>query len=405
MKLRHFFLGVLALLTVFALPAIADIVTSTVTAHGALGAIGICGGGLLFVNNLAAQFAGLEVGAYALGMQATETRQVGKREALADIIANIESDSCPFSSMAKKGKRPGNVEQSWQLKAYRRKGHRGVRDGVDAQNFTSNGRDRITAIGQKTWDPRAVSDFAEETTVAGLKSGELAEQTADALVTVKQTIERRGLSDQDCKREEEDDPSTANETRGMFSWLSPSAQSLHPVPEKFRPNSSQQSTAALAGITESVLKGLARAAWKRRMGNTVRMHGFVGIDLKAVFSDWTRYDDDITTQAPVRTFNQDAASRALINCIDRLTFDTGTIELHPSAHIITDPDTGEDTAYTHRSGIFVDMDMIELNYMRLPRAFPIEYKGGGHKVVVDAIFTWIYRNPAGGFSVKSNSDS
>lgn len=336
-------------------------------------------------------------------MQATETRQIGKREALADVIANVEADSTPFTSTASKRKKAGNVEQSWQLKAYRRKGHRGVRDGVDAKNFTSNGRDRITAVGQKTWDPRSVSDFAEETTVAGIKAGELAEQTADAMVTVKQTIERRGLSFEDCLRETEADESTANETRGMFKWLDSSAQALHPVPEKFRPDTDQVHTSTLASLKESTLKGLARAAWKKRLGNSVRMRGFCGIDLKAQISEFTRYDDTVTDKVAIRTFNQDAESKAMINCVDRLVFDTGTIDLFASAHIMTDPDTGEDTAYTHKSGIFVDMDMIGLSYMRLPRAYPIEYKGGGHKVVVDAIFTWLYDNPAGGFSVRTNS--
>lgn len=335
--------------------------------------------------------------------QATERTQIGKREALADIIANVEADSTPFTSMASKRKKPGNVEQSWQLKRYRKKGHRGVRDGKDADNFTSNGRNRITAIGQKTWDPRAVSDFAEETEVAGVKSGELAEQTADAFVTVKQTIERRGLSNEDCLREDEDDLGTANETRGMFKWLDTAEQSLHPVPEAFRPNANQLHTGALSTVKESVIKALARAAWKRRMGNSPKLDFFLGIDLKAVISEFTRYDDTVTDKVSVRTFSQDQESRALINVVDRLVFDTGAIDLHASAHIMTDADTGEDTDYTHRSGVCVDMKMIGLNYMRLPRAFRPEYKGGGHKVVVDAIFTWLYDNPAGGFSVRCNS--
>jgi hypothetical protein len=53
----------------------------------------------------------------------------------------------------------------------------------------------------------------------------------------------------------------------------------------------------------------------------------------------------------VRTFNQDAASKALINVIDVLNLDTGKIRVHPSAHIMTDVDTGEFTASTHNSGV------------------------------------------------------
>jgi hypothetical protein len=336
--------------------------------------------------------------------QAVESTQVGKREALADIIANVESDACPVTSLLEKRKRPGNVIQDWQLKAYKKKGHGGVRDGKDASDFDFNPRSRVHAVAQKTWDPRGVSDFAEESDVAGVKS-ELAEQTADAFVTVKQTIERRVCSTAECAVQDEADPLGANETRGLFKWLSPTAQALYPVPEKYRPTSAQYSTVALSLFTEDVLKGMARAAWKRRMGNQVKLMGVLGIDLKAKFSDFTRYDDTAASKVSVRQFNQDAESKALVNIIDRLVLDTGVIDLMASAHLATNADTGEDTAATHRSGLFLDMEMGGLAYTRMPRAFKLPYAGGGHKVVIDAIFMLMMDNPSGCFSAEITADT
>jgi hypothetical protein len=139
----------------------------------------------------------------------------------------------------------------------------------------------------------------------------------------------------------------------------------------------------------------------RRLGNAEVLDGFAGIYLTSKISDFTVRDDSATSSSvPVLTFNQSAESKALINVIDVLQLDTGKIRMHPSAHIMTDPDTGDFTANSHRSGIFLDMDMVGLAYTRMPRAFKLPYQGGGEKVVVDAIITLQADNPVGGFSAR-----
>lgn len=335
--------------------------------------------------------------------QAMEHNQTGRREALADLIANVESDATPFTSLLDKRKKPGKVVQDWQVKGYKRKGHKGVRDGQDATNFDYNGRDLIHAVSQKFWDPRGVSDFAEESNVAGAKSGELAEQIADAYVTIKQTQERRFLSHEECKLQDANDPNGANETRGVFKWVDTAQQALYPVPEKFRPNADQLYTGTLAAFKESTIKGLARAAWKRRLGNSVKLKLVMGIDAKATVSEFTRYDDTVANKEAVRVFNQDAKDRAIIEIIDRIVLDTGTLDLLASAHIMTDADTGEDTLYTHSSFVAVDMEMMGAAYTRMPRQFKLPYAGGGHKVVIDSIAMLMVDNPVGCFSGRINS--
>lgn len=325
--------------------------------------------------------------------QAMEYGQVGKRESLADLISCVESEATPFTSMAPKRKRKNNVNHDWQVKTYKKKGHKGVPDGVDAKDFGSNDRTRLRGVAQKVWDLPGVSDFSEESEVAGAPSGELAEQVADALVTVKQTVERRNLSDQDCVVQDSTNPTGANETRGLFSWASPTAQTLNPVPEAFRPNSSQIYSSTLAAFKESTLKGLAAASWKRRMGNSAKMAHFCGIDQKGAISDFTRYDDTVANKTNVRVFNQNAEDLAVVTCIDRLKFDSGTIDLYLSPHLLTDASTGEDTAYTHKSGVGVDMSKVGISWTRMPRVVKLEYKGGGYKAIVDAIFMLECDNP------------
>jgi len=334
-----------------------------------------------------------------------EYETIGKPEYWVDVVSNVESDACPLSSMLQKRGRPLQVITNWQVQGYRRRGHRGVRDGSDATNFTYNPRKRLQGVAQKTWDPRGTSDFAEEVEVKGegLSRGEMAAQIADAMVTVKQTIERRLGSNEESAVQDADDPTGANETRGFFKWLDTSAQSHLPVDENYRPNSNQLYTGTLANFDEDALKDMAKAAWKRRLGNSVRMTGFLGIDLKSKVSEFTRYDDEASQKVSVRTYNQDASSKALIEIIDRLVLDTGTIDLLATAHLMTDADTGEDTDYTHKSGLFLDLTKASLDYMRLPRVFKLPYAGGGYKAVADAIFVGRIDNPVGSFSARINS--
>lgn len=328
-----------------------------------------------------------------------EQTQVGKRESFADLIAVAEIEKTPYTAMLEKRKRPDQMDHSWQMKGYRVAGHKGVIDGVDATNFNSTPRKRVHVYAQKIWDPVAVSDLAEESNVAGVKS-ELSAQIADAFVTAAQIVERRCLSSYDTI--EQSAPVEAYETRGAFSWLQSGAQTTFPVPEEFRPNADQVYTGTLAAFGETQLLGLARAAAKRRKGPTT-VKGFVGIDLKAKCNDFTRYDATAGGFTNVRRFNQNAEDKQVVNIIDRIILDTGTIELHPSFFLDTSRDDGANTAYTDMSGVFIDMDMVGLAYSRLPRVFKLPYAGGGHKAVVDAIFLQMVDNPVGMFSARINA--
>lgn len=332
--------------------------------------------------------------------QLMEQNQVGKRESLADLIAVAESDKTPYKAMVEKRKKPGNMDHSWQMKGYRVAGHKGIVDGKDITDFNFTPRERVHCYSQKIWDGVQVSDLAEESDVAGVNKGEMAAQISDATVTAGQIIERRCLSAEDTKVQTA--PTQGYETRGIFSWLSTTAQTTFPVPENFRPNSDQLYSGTLANFNEDALLALGRAAYKRRKGPTT-LKGFVGIDLKAHVSNFTRYDDTVSSYTNVRRFNQSADDKAVVNVIDRIVCDTGTVELHPSSFLYTDADTGEDTAYTHSSGAFVDMDMVGMAYIRMPRVFRLQYAGGGYKAAVDAVFLHMIDNPSGMFSATINS--
>jgi len=328
-----------------------------------------------------------------------EKNQVGKRESLADLIACAEATTTPFSSMLKKRPKVDNMLHTWQVKKLKKSGHKGVMDGKDAENFTSNGRKMLEMYAQKVWDLPAVSDLAEESDVAGIKS-EMKEQIQDAIIAVKTGIEQRCLSDEECQAD--DGVSKAYETRGMGKWIMNTAQAVKPVDEAFRTPAASIYSGAVASLTETAFKALCASMYKQRMKPT-KLHGFVGIDLKSQISGYGSYQDDVGSATAVRTFNQDASKKALITVIDRLVLDTGEIDLHLTANIMANATTGEASAYTHKSGFFVDMDYVGMAYQRLPRVVKLEYKGGGYRAIVDAIFLFMCDNPLMHMAVKSNS--
>lgn len=331
---------------------------------------------------------------------AFEAQQVGKRQSLANVIANIEVDATPYTSMVAKRERPKQVLHNWQVKSYLVTGHRGVVDGKDATDFQSNPRKGMQCNGQKTWFKPGVSDFADEAEVAGVAKGEMAEQIADAIVTVKRQIEKRSLSGEDTK--DDDGVKQGNETRGAFSWISNTAQALYPVPDGFRTPAAQVYSSSLATFDEEDFLAMARSSFKQRKG-PFKMHAFLGIDLKAAFTNFSKYTDTVANKTSVRDFRQDAKDKTLIHCVDKLVMDTGEVDLMPNAYLYTDADTGQDTAYTHSSGVVVDMEMCGLAYTRLPRVVKLPYAGGGQKAIVDAIFLNMMDNVLGMMAMKINS--
>ena len=332
--------------------------------------------------------------------QLLESNQVGVRESLADLIAVAESDATPYTAMLEKRKKPINVQHSWQVKAYPDVSHSGVPDGKAATDFNFNPRQRLYGIVQKFWQNPAVSDFSEEVEVAGAPQGEMEEQVADSLVMLGRKMEKRFLSANDQTLEAQ--PGSANETRGIFSWLSPTAQAQFPVPDGFRPSAAQLYSGTLANFTEDALIALASAAYKNRK-KKIRMAGIVGVDLKTTITKFTRYDPTPGGTSAVRRFDQSADERAIISVIDKLVLDTCEIDLHLSSFLYTTAATGLASAYTDKSGAFIDMDMAALHYMRLPRTKPLPYDGSGYKAICDAMALHVIDNALGMFSATINA--
>jgi hypothetical protein len=332
-----------------------------------------------------------------------EKNQIGKREDLSDVLSCIVAEETPFTSMLTKEGKPSNKIMNYQVSRFPDRAFDGVLDGDDVATYNDQKpRGLLTAVQQKFREAWFVSDFADEATVAGLPKGEVGEQKANALINLKFAIEGRLLSNEECSVD--DGATVANETRGAVMWLSATAQTLYPVDSNFRTPAASRHAAALSGLTEAAFQALLASAWTKRRG-AATLDGFVGITLKRLFDNWSSLTDAGAAFAtfPVRTWSQSVESKSLVKVIDILKFSEATVRLHPSAYIGKASGTGADSAYTPNSGLFLDMGMWSLAWMRKPGLYELENKGGGPRGYADAIVGLKCKNPLGEVLVWANA--
>lgn len=331
---------------------------------------------------------------------AFEAEQSGKRQAWANIIANIQATNFPYTSMVQKAERPGQVLETWQVKTYPDVPHIGVVDGKDATDFDSNPRKEIQMRAQKSWRKPGVSDFADEAEIVGLNGTESAEQIRDALVLLKKIVESRCCGADNAQA---DNGVLGNETRGMFSYLQNTAQSYLPVPDGFRTPTASRYTGTLAALTErNDFLPLCRSSYIQRKG-PFKTHAFLGAELKQVFTEFSKYSDTVASKTAVKSFIKQQDDTSYVETVDRLVLDTGTMDLHITPYLYKTAATGADSAYTHKSGFIVDMEMCHLAYTRLPRVVKLPYLGGSNKAIVDTIYMHLMDNPLGAISLEINS--
>lgn len=330
---------------------------------------------------------------------AFERDQIGKRQELADIIANIEVEGTVVTSMAKKESAPNQILQEYQAEVYPDTGFEGVLDGKDADDFNAVPRYPLKARSMKVWQNPKVTDFAEKSVIAGVSGrGEMKRQKAIALVLCKRKMERAVLSDMAAQ---EDNGTVANQTQGLSIWLDPTATTLYPIDNAVRTPADSKYSGTLAALTEESLVNILASSYNARK-TKADLDLVCGSALKRKLSRYSYYTDDSSSQTVVRRMNNQNDGK-LIEVIDHLETDFGTINMHLSSFLYTDKTTGAISAKTTRSGYLLDTDMLAICYTRLPRIMDLPDLGGGPRAIVDAMFSLKYYNPKGSGKLEISS--
>ncbi len=323
---------------------------------------------------------------------AGETWQSGGREDLSNLIANVDAKSTVFTSMAKKGKKPGNVLMSWQMDAYESPSAAGTVDGTDvdmtsAGSFTNPAKNRVLAQNYAQIFRRVfrVSSLANEIqVVAGVKS-ELANGIAKKLVEIKRDMELTFLNDADAQI---DNGTNAYLTKSMGSFLHASGTggggSDLVVNTNFRNNAKTVNKAD--EVAEEDVQNMLKQLFENT--GTIRDYDLLcGTALKRTFTSFTQSATGSDDRLAIKTFNTESSAKAFINVIDVFEGDFGRLRLHPSTFI------AEGGTAVNFKGYVIPFDQVEVRYGKLPQIKELQDNGGGPARLIEAVAALVVYNP------------
>ena len=338
----------------------------------------------------------------------------GKREDLADMIALVDARDTPFTSMARKGSKPGNMLFQWQADTNPLPQIGGTIDGTDVNlvsgisNYVVEYRKQLGNYGQVFRRPTGVSKLSQDLAdVAGVRDS-LSDNVAKAIVGLKRDMEVTFMSDQAGQA---DNASVPYLTAGIQKWTSGSSTvgaGLPPLTDGTldltTPADSRKGTgSAAANLTDTMVQGLLKSIFDIT-GQYKSFDCIVGTDLKRAFTgllgttNLTTTVSSTSAVSKVQTFQRDAAADTFIQSMDVFQGDFGTVRLHPTTFIGTintgvTPNTWVQKGYL---GVVLDMSLIEVRYGgNVAQVTALPDAGAGPRRLVEAVAGLVVGNPKG----------
>lgn len=315
-----------------------------------------------------------------------ETQQVGRREDLSDVLVVADAKNTPFTSMARKGKKPVKTIFDWPVGQVPAPDTDSVPDGqpVNGVEDLSGNRALLHNRVHKLRRVVGCSEFAEDVNDPAGIASEFANAKANALLAVKRAMEAVFCGDQDCSLS-----GTTHTTRGLGSWITNSAQTDQPVPSSYRTPAASINSNALTSLTEDDLRAIMQSIYSQT-GQMGDWDGLVGVDLKTLVSTFTIHDPNVASKTQVRMFNTQLKDNTLHAVIDVIKGDFGQIRLHPTLWNAWNNTTK--VANTKR-GYVLDMDDVAVRANKLPGFKPLPDDDSGPRGVVSAIIASQLGNP------------
>jgi hypothetical protein len=332
----------------------------------------------------------------------------GKREDLADMISMVDAKDTPFTSMARKGSKPGNMYFRWQADSNPAPKIGGTVDGTDVQstdytNFDVGYRAELANYAQVfRMDPVRVSKLSTDIAqVAGVRD-ELAYNVSKSILQCKRSIETTLCSNQTAQQ---DNGSVPYLTAGIQTWISTAGTGTPTpgdIPSIFRTPTDSILTGASSSMTDTAVQGLLKSIYNQT-GQYRSYDAIVGTDLKRAFTGLLGTTALTTTSTSgvlaagatkVQTFQRDASADAYIQSVDVFQGDFGTVKLHPTVFLGT-ISSGVWTVTPYK-GLVLNMDLIEVRYggnVAAVEALPSF--GGGPARLVEAVCGLVVGNPLG----------
>lgn len=331
----------------------------------------------------------------------------GLREDLMDMIALVDAKDTPFTSMARKGSKPGNMYFRWQSDSLPTPQVGGVVDGTDVSsydNYVVNYRAELANYAQVFRRAVRVSKLTQDIAdVAGVRD-ELADNVSKGITGIKRDMEATFTSNQ--LSQQDNGTTQAYRTAGVQTWISNAGTGTPTpgdIPLQFRTPLTSILTGASSGLTDAGVQGLLKSIFDET-GHYTSFDAIVGTDLKRAFTGLlgttalTTVSNASNTLAAgatkVQTFQRDAAADTFIQSLDVFQGDFGTVRLHPSTFIGTV--SGSTWTPTPYKGLVLDMNLIEVRYGgNVANVTALPDYGGGPARLIEAVAGLVVGNPLG----------
>lgn len=222
--------------------------------------------------------------------------QGGNLESIHDKLTILEPEGTPFVSMVKKTTAKATFTEAVAdtLRKPRIKGSREGKSGVGGNNKAKD-RQRFGNYCHRWFDEFGVTDVQQDVTKKGgnaVIDNEYGEAKAKTMREAKRDMEAICLSNQEMQGGSDDDMLT----RGFFKWVQSAAQTVNPVPEKFRP----PAASILSGIgtslpltTENALNQVLKSI-KQVYGEKRTLNLLGGDDIIDTVDRFSRVNDSST---------------------------------------------------------------------------------------------------------------
>jgi len=321
----------------------------------------------------------------------------GKREELADLIALVDAKDTPFTSMAKKGSKPGNTLFRWQADSLPTPKQTGTVDGTDVTTYDNYVKDGATTYRAELSNyiqifrrSVRVSPLTQDiSTVAGVRD-ELANNVAKGIQALKRDMEVSLCSNNGAQA---DNGTVPYLTRGLHKWLQPSASkdTVLPVIDQFCTPTANRSTVGTAALTESVVQNVLTGIYSQT-GQYRDYDALVGTALKRAFTNLVFTTAQGTGTAPmtaIRTLNRESDSSSYISSVDVFEGDFGKLRLHPSHYLNATAGVGSTFA-----GYVIPFDQVEVRYGgNVAGVTALPNNGGGEARMIEAVAGLCVYNP------------
>jgi hypothetical protein len=329
-----------------------------------------------------------------------------RRLDIADVIKMLDGRKNPFLRLLGTGPKPIQMTWSWPGQVDASFGFAGALDGADkVDGYGHSNRDEIQAAAMKLMSEGwHVSDFKEDTETHGVKD-EVAKQRADDLFNLSRMMEKQLTSTQAARRQS---VAGGYQSGGLFWWLDPvqtltSAAYLQ-TPAAYRCSAATRHTAALDALTEDAFEAMLRTAAEEQ-NSVVDLTGYVGTELKKHMTNWLKKTTVVTGEAATLAYNLNAKEKELASTVDFFTFDSGSVRTFPAFNLAADETTGAKTAYSTRSGAFVDLSRWRIRYIRKPTHVAGTDNGGGPRGYHKVTYGLECDMPRGQLSVYTNAST